>query len=194
MICTSWLLAATIWSKGLDFEALHFGLQYEVAVPTDHRNPVWPGPGVDFGVDPWHFRYVYQARFFGDGLDGDEVFLGGEKPRLQKYRHRLTTSWEHWKEIFRFEVGAGWAWSRVDALEEQMDPRPVFEAYQAFGVEHIQERFDELHWYRLHTDRQWGPVGLLGIGFGRRERWMIGVLAEYWKAPMYGLTLRLRLL
>lgn len=193
MALGAWLVLANLWSSGFELDSLQLSVFYDVVVPTKTGSVVWPGPGLDIGVDPWHLRYAYQGRFFGDGLQGDEVFLEGEAPRLEKYRHRLTTSWEKWEGIVRFEVGAGWAWSHMDVFDARLDPREIEQAHPSSKPRSVDPESANLYWFRVRQDRFSDPVGFLGFGVGRRERWMFGVQAEYWRELMLGLHLQLRL-
>lgn len=186
----AWIVAAGLSAMDVQLDSLRVSALHDLTVTNDRKSRVWPGPGIDIGLDPWHLRYTYQTRYFGDGLDGESILIEGVKPRMEKARHRLTGSWQHWKGFARFDLGAGWVWTRLDELEIVPETRQL---YQLDDERRIRNLYEDLHWFKLRKIRSSDPVGFAGIGLGRREWWTIAARVEYCAVVAFGLSFELHL-
>ncbi|MBK9576294.1 MAG: hypothetical protein IPK50_00185 [Fibrobacterota bacterium] len=170
------LVAAFFGAPRLELDSLRLSVFYEFLATGGEERVYWPGLGVDVGFAPWHAQYVHQRRFFGNGLEGDENFLDAQRPHLEKYRHRLSVSRQGWHEFVRWELGAGWVWSRLDALEMAEDTRDVKILKDGQISDDVYAR---IVWYRMRSDIRSRPVVFAAIG-GAPRRWLTAaVRVEY---------------
>ncbi|HNY30970.1 MAG TPA: hypothetical protein PKO15_08780 [Fibrobacteria bacterium] len=182
-------LVSTAGAGGLD------SLRFTLGGQTDlfARSPIvlWYGGAVCAGWDPWRLRYAYQLGEFGDQLESDPVFLDRERPTLRKERHILTAHWQHWRKWFRFDLGAGWGWTRKDRVVAVDDPREVFYEYGPQG--RLDTDYANLHWYRLREEHWSDPVARVGLGVGWPRVWTVEFHLEQCAHLAYGLGLEFHL-